>query len=142
MWGMRCGYAEAVVDALRAGRFEVFAAGSTAFAGFQGDASAIRVAVNALNDTRASMRRLGAEMLMKMGAVSAVPALLTALQDSDAEVRGMAARALGELEAPHATDAVVSLLHDPDPSVRVSALQTLPRLLPIPSSTIPAGMLD
>src|SRR5260221_468890 len=142
IWRMRRGYAEALVAALRAGRFEVFAAGSTAFAGFQGDASAIRVAVNALHHARPSMRRLGAEMLMKMGAVSAVPALLTALQDGEAEVRGMAARALGELEASQATDAVVSLLLDPDASVRVSALQSLPRLLSDPSSTIPTGMLD
>ncbi len=66
IWRMRKAYAQALVDALRAGRIEVFSANETAFSGFQGDAAVLDVATRALKDSKATTRRLAAEMLGRM----------------------------------------------------------------------------
>ena len=42
-WQMRKAYAQALVDALKAGRLEVFSANETSFTGFQGDAAVLDV---------------------------------------------------------------------------------------------------
>ncbi len=131
VWRMRQGYGQALVAALRAGRFEVFGASERAFAGFHGDANAIRVALAALNDPKPSMRRLAVEMLARMRAATAIPALIDALRDADADVRVAAIEAFGELEAREAASTLVILLGDPDAGVRAGALRVLPALRPL-----------
>ena len=139
VWRMRRRYGEALVDALRAGRFEVFSAGERAFAGFQGDANAIRVAVGALRDARPATRRLAIELLSRMNARSAVGDLLSMLKDPSADVRAAAIRALDFLDAQEATNALVVALGDPDASVRAEALRALPHLqLEVPPTVLAA----
>ncbi len=128
VWRMRRRYGEALIDALRAGRFEVFGAGERAFAGFQGDANAIRVAVGALRDPKPATRRLAIELLSRMNARSAVGDLLPMLNDPSADVRAAAIRALDFLDAQEGTNALVVALGDPDASVRAEALRALPHL--------------
>ncbi len=113
---MKVRHAEALVAALRAGRFDVFARGEGALRGVQGDAAATAVVVNALRDLKPTTRRLAAEMLGHMGASSSSPALIASLGDPDAEVRAAAVRALGVLEAQTAANPVMQLLADPQPS--------------------------
>lgn len=96
VWGMRRRYAEALVAALRAGRYEVFTQEEGALLDFQGDAAATAVVVNALTDTKPGTRRLAAEMLGRMGAASAVSTLIANLNDPDAEVRAAVVQALGK----------------------------------------------
>ena len=96
------------------GRHEVFSGSEGAFSRFRTDANAVRVALNALQDDKASTRRLAVEMLTKMNANSSIPALVKTLDDSDAEVRLTAVRALSNLGADDAAGSVVRLLSDPD----------------------------
>lgn len=124
VWRMRGAYGAALVLALRAGRFEVFAGGEGSLARFRGNASAIRVAVDALHDAKASTRRLAVEILAKMRVDSAVPELVKTLQDSDLEVRLQAMRALGALEANDAADAIAGTITS-DPATRACALEVL-----------------
>ncbi|HKY53191.1 MAG TPA: HEAT repeat domain-containing protein, partial [Anaerolineales bacterium] len=81
IWRMRKAYSQALVDALQAGRLEVFSANETAFSGFQGDAAVLDVATRALEDSKPTTRRLAAEMLGRMEAVSAIPHLTRLLAD-------------------------------------------------------------
>ncbi len=144
IWRMRGAYGEALVDALRAGRFEVFSGSARAITTYQGNASALRVAMNALQDSRASTRRLAVEILAKMNADSAIPALITTLDDSDVEVRLASLRALGELDVRDAASAVIAKFSDPEPAVRACALEVLGHLKPSPTPTFVAtlqGML-
>lgn len=127
VWQMRHAYGEALVLALRAGRFEVFAAGEGGLARFRSNASALKVAVNALHDSKPSTRRLAVEILSKMRADYAVADLIRTLQDSDVEVRLAALRALGTLRANGAVEAIASTLSD-EPAVRACALQVLSQL--------------
>jgi HEAT repeat protein len=130
VWFMRGSYGQALVAALRAGRFDVFSAGERAFAGFRGDATAIRAALAALRDPKPSLRRLAAEMLARMNAVSSVPALIDAARDPDPEVRASAIESLHALAARQAVSTLVELLGDADARVRASALWALPDLEP------------
>jgi HEAT repeat protein len=128
IWRMRPAYGEALVLALRAGRFEVFGGGEGALLGFRSDAGAVRVALDALHDVKASTRRLAVEILAKIKAKSAVPTLIKTLQDSDIQVRLAALRALGDLGANETVDSIISSLVDRDPEVRTEALGALSKL--------------
>lgn len=140
VWRMRRGYGEALVDALRAGRFEVFSADERAFAGYRGDANAIHLASAALEDENAATRRLGIEILAQMGARSAIPALEKSLSDEDPEVRVAAVRGLSALGARRAAPSLVGLLRDPSPEVRASALDALPALQPDALPALPDAL--
>jgi len=130
VWGMRRSYGQALVAALRAGRFEVFGAGERALAGFKGDANAIRVAQVALNDPKPPVRRLAVEILARMGAESTTSALIETLRDPDPDVRVAAVRALGELGARDAASGLVVLLGDAAEKVRANAVRALSMLQP------------
>jgi HEAT repeat protein len=130
IWRMRPAYGEALVLALRAGRSEVFGGGERAFSRLQSDAGALRVALAALRDSRASTRRLAAEILSRMKAKSAVPALVKTIRDPDVEVQLAALRALGELGSNDAADPIITMLMDREPTVRACALQALVELRP------------
>ncbi len=129
-WRLRRSYGEALIAALKAGRYEVFTAGERAFAGFHGDANAIRIVTDALHDPKPSTRRIAVEMLARMNATSATANIAPLLRDSDAEVRAAAIRALGELNARGDVGAIVFMLNDADANVRATALRVLPDLQP------------
>jgi HEAT repeat protein len=128
IWQMRKAYAQALIDALQAGRLEVFSADETSFTGFQGDAAVLDVATRALNDSKATTRRLAAEMLGRMESDSAIPHLTRLLSDPEPAVRASAVSSLGALCADSAIDEISLLLDDPDNRVREEALTVLPKL--------------
>lgn len=128
IWQMRKAYAQALIDALQAGRLEVFSANETSFTGFQGDAAVLDVATRALNDTKATTRRLAAEMLGRMESDSAIPHLTRLLSDPEPAVRASAVSSLGVLCADSAAEDIIALLDDPDDHVREEALSILPKL--------------
>ena len=128
IWRMRAAYAQALVDALRAGRVEVFSENEASFSGFQGDAAAFGVAVRALDDPKATTRRLAAEMLGRMESDSAIPHLTRLLSDLEPGVRASAVSSLGVLAADSATEKIIPLLNDDNEQVRQEALKALMRL--------------
>ncbi|MGB8647722.1 MAG: HEAT repeat domain-containing protein [Anaerolineae bacterium] len=130
VWRMRRAYGDALVHALRAGRLEVFSPSPRAFASFHGNASAIRIVVQALQDLKPSTRRIAADLLGKMENPAAVAPLAQASEDQDAQVRLAAVRALGHLDGGSADKAVMARLDDSDPAVRAASLEILPQLKP------------
>ncbi|MGZ9164715.1 MAG: HEAT repeat domain-containing protein, partial [Anaerolineales bacterium] len=125
IWRMRAAYAQALVDALRAGRIEVFSENDASFSGHQGDAAALYVAVRALDDPKATTRRLAAEMLGRMASDSAVPHLTRLLSDPHPGVRASAISSLGALRADSALEQIIFLLHDDNEHVRQEALKAI-----------------
>lgn len=126
VWRMRAAYGTALVDALKAGRLEVFTGEGARFSGLQNDAAALQVLTSALSDARPTTRRLAAQILGKMGSPLAAGALAQAASDGDAGVRAAALSALGGLGDPTAASAVVAGLDDPEQQVRLEALRALP----------------
>ncbi len=137
VWRMRAAYGQALIDALRAGRLDVFSSEEPAFTGLQSDAAALKVVTHALQDPKPAARRLAAEILGKMQNASAIPVLLHQLSDPEAGVRAGVLHALGELYALSALETIIDSLDDADPEVRNQALialtqfelETIPRLL-------------
>ncbi len=125
VWKMRSAYGQALVDALKAGRLEVFTAEGPGFTGLQGDAAALNVLQHALRDSKPTTRRLAAEILGKMQNKSAIPALVDQLRDADSTVRAAAICALGELRAAVAVEQLLSALDDADSEVRGQALAAM-----------------
>jgi HEAT repeat protein len=142
IWRMRKAYAQALVDALRAGRIEVFSANETAFSGFQGDAAVLDVATRALNDPKATTRRLAAEMLGRMRSDSAIPTLTRLLSDPEPGVRTATVSSLGALHATSAIEAIIPLLDDPNEYVREEVLTVLPQLDAAASPTLTSKITD
>lgn len=128
IWQMRKAYSQALVEALQAGRLEVFSANETAFSGFQGDVAVLDIAIRALEDSKPTTRRLAAEMLGRMETDSAIPHLTRLLADPEPGVRASVVSSLGALYADSAIQEIASLLDDPDEHVRQEALNVLPKL--------------
>ena len=125
IWRMRAAYAQALVDALRAGRLEVFSVNETSFSGFQNDAAALDVALHALQDSKGTTRRLAVEMLGRMGTVTAIPALTRLLSDPEPAVRAATVSSLGALHANSSLNEIISHLDDSDEQVREEVLRVL-----------------
>ncbi len=136
VWRMRAAYGQALVDALRAGRLEVFTGEGSTFTGLQGDAAALQVLTQALQDPKPKTRRLAAEILGKLGNPSATGALMEQVTDSEPGVRAAALSALGGLRAESAAGGIVSAMSDPEPEVRLEALKALAQLEPAATDEI------
>jgi HEAT repeat protein/ATP/ADP translocase len=128
IWQMRRAYAQALVVALKEGRLEVFSANETSFTGLQGDAVVLDIAIRALQDSKATTRRLAAEMLGRMESDSAIPYLTHLLSDPEPGVRASAVSSLGALYADSAVGEIIPLLDDSNDQVREEALTVLPKL--------------
>jgi len=128
IWQMRKAYAQALVEALKAGRLEVFSANEATFNGFQNDAVAMDVAVRALQDAKPTTRRLAAEMLGRMESDSAVPHLIRLLSDPEPAMRASAVSSLGALRADSTINEITLLLDDPNDQVREEVLTILSKL--------------
>jgi HEAT repeat protein len=135
IWRMRAAYAQALVDALQAGRVEVFSENEASFSGLQGDAAAFDVAIRALDDTKVTTRRLAAEMLGRMQLDSAIPHLTRLLSDPAPAVRAVAVSSLGTLRADSAIENIISLLDDDNEQVRQEVLKAI---LSLNASATPA----
>ncbi|MBI3914576.1 MAG: HEAT repeat domain-containing protein [Chloroflexi bacterium] len=127
---MRGAYGAALVDALRAGYLDVFTSAQRGFQHLGADRGALQTALASLNDPRANVRRVSAEILGKLSQRDAINALILALNDSDRDVRRAALDALVQLDARDASDAVFARLNDTDASVRAAAIDALSRLDP------------
>jgi HEAT repeat protein len=128
IWRMRAAYAQALVDALRAGRLEVFSVNETAFSGFQKDAAALDVALHALQDSKGTTRRLAVEMLGRMGTITAIPALTRLLSDPEPAVRAATVSSLGALHANSSLNEIISHLDDSEEQVREEVLRVLTQM--------------
>jgi HEAT repeat protein/ATP/ADP translocase len=136
VWWMRNAYAQALIDALRAGRLEVFSASETSFRGLEGDAASLQIALQALQDPKATTRKLAAEILGKMQDPSAIPALTGQLGDTDANVRASVIEALKTLRAESASELIIDHLNDSDEQVRLKALSAIAQFMPDVSSAL------
>jgi HEAT repeat protein/ATP/ADP translocase len=135
-WKMIPAYGQALVDALRAGRAEVFSEDDQAFVAYQDNPAAIQVILGALTDPKAFTRRLAVEMLAKMETRLAIPDLLPRLTDSDASVRAAAIVSLAKLGAKSVVNQILRGLDDPDDFVREQTLTVLPQLEVDPSPAL------
>ena len=133
VWQMRDAYGVALLDALRAGRVEVFSGEEEAFSGFKDDPAALQVILQSLRDPKPFTRRLAVEMLARTGNILALPELIERLSDDDAAVRAGATQAVVDLGAVKAASALMRGLDDPDDAVRERTLAALPWLELAPS---------
>lgn len=125
---MKPAYGEALLNALRAGRAEVFSDQDAGFAGYQNDPAAIQVLRSALRDPKAHLRRLAVEMSARTGNREIIPDLVDRLYDDNGSVRAAATRAVADLRGRSALNDVLLGLDDPDNEVRAETLAALPRL--------------
>jgi HEAT repeat protein len=124
----RQAYLSALVDALRAGRPQVFSNEEDPFSSFQQDAAAMNVAMTGLSDPDPAVRRVAADILSNLNVPEAAPSLVDALADGDVDVRIAALPALARLNVTSAWDDVVNCLSDPEAEVRARAVAALRRL--------------
>jgi HEAT repeat protein len=125
---VRRAYAAELVVALREGRPHVF--GGTPGAGepfglARADRAAAEVAIGAMADPDAGVRRVAAELLGGLGTPDATAALIRGVHDDDPEVRTTALRSLARSEAFAASEEIPERLTDPVPEVRLAALEAL-----------------
>jgi hypothetical protein len=134
MVGVRRAYPRELVRALREGRPSVFGADAPGVPGalatepfglVRADASALEVAVGALADRDARVRRVAATVLGDLDAPAATSALIEALHDDDDDVRADAVRSLVRSGANLALADILRLVVDPTPSVRLATVQAI-----------------
>ncbi len=128
MYRARSGYNEALLEALRAGNPHIFYSEEQPFGGFMQDASAIRAALDGLNDPDPVIRRVSAEILGHLSIPEAEATLIYLLGDPDPLVRASCLRALAQARATPALGRIAASLRDPEPEVRFEAVEALSAL--------------
>jgi len=126
----RHGYNLALVDALRAGRPQLFFSEEQPFGGFHQDATAIQTALDGLHNPDPIVRRISAEIVGHLSLPESMNALITGLSDADSLVRVSALKALSHSKATPALLDIAASLSDPEPDVRAQAITTLTTLSP------------
>ena len=121
---VRRSYAAALVDALRAGRPQVFPDADDASSplGYGADAAAVAVLVAGAGDPDVRVRRTAVDMLGEVASEEAAGALRRAARDEDATVRAAALRAAARTGHPPDAATVSLALSDPDARVRMAAI--------------------
>ena len=122
------GYNLALVDALRAGRPQLFFGEEQPFGGFHQDAAAIRVALNGLHDPDPTIRHVSAEIVGHLSLPESTAALIGGLGDADPLVRAACLRALAQSKATPALLDIAASLSDPEPDVRYEAVSAISAL--------------
>ncbi len=128
----RRGYNHALIEALRAGRPQLFYSQEQPFGGFHQDAVAVQTALNGLRDSDAVIRRVSAEILGHISLPESASALVDRLSDDDPLVRAACLRALTQSRAAPALLDIAASLADPDPDVRFEAVTALSTLAGYP----------
>ncbi len=121
----RRGYNIALVDALRAGRPNLFYGEDQPFGGFHQDGAAIQTALNGLHASDPMIRRVSAEILGHLSLPESTNALINGLSDADSFVRAASLRALTSSKATPALLDIAASLSDPEPDVRFEAVSAL-----------------
>jgi len=124
----RRGYNNALVDALRAGRPQLFFSEERPFGGFHQDATAIQAALNGLQHPDPVIRRVSAEIVGHLSLPESTQALLDGLSDVDPLVRAACLKALSHSKATPALLDIAASLSDPEPDVRFEAVSALSAL--------------
>ena len=124
----RTGYNEALIEALRAGNPHLFYSEEQPFGGFRQDASAVRAALDGMNDPDPIIRRVSAEILGHLSIPEAEATLVYRLGDPDALVRASCLRALAQANVTSALGRIAASLEDPEPDVRFEAIAALSAL--------------
>lgn len=126
----RNGYNLALVDALRAGRPQLFFSEEKPFGGFHQDAAAIQTALAGMRDPDPIVRHISAEIVGHLSLSDSVNALIVGLSDVDPLVRSASLKALSQSKATSALLDIAASLSDPEPEVRAQAVSTLTALSP------------
>lgn len=124
----RRGYNLALVDALQAGRPQIFFSEDQPFGGFRQDATAAQAALNGLRDPDPLVRRVSAEIVGHLALPESTSALTAGLSDADPLVRLSALKALSQSKATPALLDIAASLSDPEPEIRAQAITTLSAL--------------
>jgi len=124
----RRGYNNALVDALREGRPQLFFSEEKPFGGFRQDAAAQQAALNGLRDEDPIVRRVSAEIVGHLLLPESTDALITGLSDVDPLVRSACLKALSASKATPALLDIAASLSDPKPDVRYEAVASLTAL--------------
>lgn len=129
-WQVRRSYGAALLDALRAGRPQVFptAPGERSVMGAGIDAAAVAAVTAGIADGDVRVRRAAAQILGDVPGDEAASALGLALRDEDATVRAAALRSLATAARADARAAAVPALSDPEPAVRAAAVRAVDAL--------------
>ncbi len=127
VWRVRRTYADALVDALRAGRPEVFpeVGEEEPFGGTRVDASAVATLVAGASDPDVHVRRAAVEILGDLPVDPATDALTAATRDPDPTVRATAFRSLARAGQASAMNATVGGLTDTEAEVRLAAVRAV-----------------
>ena len=121
----RLGYNNALIDALRAGRPQLFYSEEQPFGGFHQDSVAVQTALKGLSDSDTIVRRVSAEILGHLSLPESTDALINGLSDVDPLVRAACLRALSQSKAAPALLDIAASLSDPEPDVRFEAVSAL-----------------
>src|SRR5215207_3450983 len=124
----RRGYNTALIDALRAGRPNLFYGEEQPFGGFHQDGVAIQAALNGFHASDPMIRRVSAEILGHLSLPESTHALIHGLSDADARVRAASLRALSRSNATLALLDIATSLSDPESDVRFEAASALSTL--------------
>jgi HEAT repeat protein len=127
MWQVRRAYSNALMDALRSGRPQVFpsVADDEAFNGRQVDAAAVAAVLGGASDEDVRVRRAAIEILSDLPDREAADALRAAVRDPDTTVRASALRSLARAGDTEALPVVFGALADPDPEARLAAIRAV-----------------
>jgi len=130
MWKVGRAYSAALIDALRAGRPQVFptVVDDAPFNGRPVDAAAVAAVIAGASDQDARVRRAAAEILGDLPVREASGVLTAAVRDPDATVRATALRSLARAGDEAATSVAAEALVDPEPAVRLAAIQAVESL--------------
>ena len=128
IWRASKSYANALVEALRAGQPQMFFSEEEPFGGFRTDAAAVSAAINGMNDSDQATRLVSIEILGNLSFPEVTNNLVTALADDDALIRSAALRGLTRARASSALLDIAASLSDPEPDVRLQAVDSLRQL--------------
>ncbi len=123
IWQASRAYHQSLVDALRAGRQQVFFSEEEPFGGFRQDSAARAALIAGTRDEDPVIRRVSTEILGQVHIPEAGEALINALYDTDAMVRIHALRALARSRTASAAGELLRLFGDPEAEVRLEALR-------------------
>ena len=128
--GIRRGYADSLVRALRAGLGEQVLEGGPGLAALAADGQATAALVKALDAPEPAVRRMAAELLGRFRVRDASRAIAARATDPDPTVRAAAIRAVALLDGTATASLIEGALDDPGPAVRAAAVEAAATVAP------------